>query len=101
MDTNLGVIAPIAGLPMYDWPDVRCETHHLWACLHVSLLRRGIATTPAGLDRQRDLHALWMQEGLTAGSLRSMLRIMRLSSPPGRVAAGARPGKTDHPPVNR
>lgn len=63
MDAKVGRAAPIAGLPMYDWPEVLLETDRFWACLRNSFSSRGIAT-PALLDREIDLHGLWKKESL-------------------------------------
>jgi ABC-type phosphate/phosphonate transport system substrate-binding protein len=49
----------IAGLPMYDLPEIRTETDTLWQAIAAALSRRGLAGAPAQLTRDRDEMALW------------------------------------------
>jgi ABC-type phosphate/phosphonate transport system substrate-binding protein len=57
---------PIAGLPMYDWQEVREATDALWAGLRAAFDARGFAP-PAMLSRDRDLFDLWRDPGLLVG----------------------------------
>ncbi|WP_417768253.1 phosphate/phosphite/phosphonate ABC transporter substrate-binding protein, partial [Stappia sp.] len=57
---------PIAGLPMYDWPEVREATDALWAQLRAALEARGFAP-PAALSRHLGLFDLWQDPGLLLG----------------------------------
>ena len=57
---------PIAGLPMYDWPEVREATDALWTGLRAAFDARGFAP-PAMLSRDRDLFDLWRDPGLLVG----------------------------------
>jgi ABC-type phosphate/phosphonate transport system substrate-binding protein len=50
--------APVASLPMYDWPEVRAAHDQLWAAIVDRLSVTGIAA-PAGLDRSRDFEEVW------------------------------------------
>jgi len=53
----------VAGLPMYDWPEVRDETDALWAEIHTALQKRGIAS-PDTLDREEATETAWLSPRL-------------------------------------
>jgi ABC-type phosphate/phosphonate transport system substrate-binding protein len=55
--------APIAGLPMYDFPEIAAANDALWSRVAAGLRRRGVEV-PAALARGRDLAALWRDPGL-------------------------------------
>ena len=50
--------APVASLPMYDWPEVRWATDALWSAVAERLRDAGIPA-PDALDRSRDVEAVW------------------------------------------
>lgn len=55
--------APVASLPMYDWPEVRAATDALWARMRSAMRARGL---PAPQDLSRDaLH--WENPDLALG----------------------------------
>lgn len=56
----------LAGLPMYDWPEVSAATDEFRTMLRDCLLRGGI-DAPARLTRQVDLAALWHSRELVPG----------------------------------
>ena len=53
----------IAQLPMYDWPEVRGATDALWAMIHNTLQKRGIAS-PDTLDRDQSTETTWLSPSL-------------------------------------
>ncbi|MGN6548848.1 MAG: phosphate/phosphite/phosphonate ABC transporter substrate-binding protein [Pararhizobium sp.] len=54
---------PLAGLPMYDWPEIRAATDRLWQALREEFLQAGFAA-PAELERSLDRMALWRHPDL-------------------------------------
>lgn len=56
----------LAGLPMYDWPEISAATDAFWNVLADSLRRRGI-DAPKALARQDDLAAMWYSPDLVFG----------------------------------
>ena len=54
---------PIAGLPMYDWPEIYAETDRLWRAIGQKLGDAGIAA-PTSLERDITPEALWRSETL-------------------------------------
>ena len=50
---------PIASLPMYDWPEVRQATDHLWLGIARHLAANGFRSLPESLERSGDPHAHW------------------------------------------
>jgi ABC-type phosphate/phosphonate transport system substrate-binding protein len=57
---------PVAGLPMYDWPELRWATDALWQAIATRLRDAGIPA-PAALDRGRTAAALWADPALVLG----------------------------------
>jgi len=57
------VIRPVAGLPMYDWPEIRIATDRLWAAIRDGIRAAGI-DAPDDLSRDRTPMALWTDPGL-------------------------------------
>lgn len=55
--------APVAALPMYDWPEVQWANDVLWSATADALRRQGIAA-PLRLARDRPLADVWLDEGL-------------------------------------
>jgi ABC-type phosphate/phosphonate transport system substrate-binding protein len=55
--------APVASLPMYDWPEVAWANDALWQAISDRLRRAGVAA-PAALERARPLHDVWRDPGL-------------------------------------
>lgn len=55
--------APVASLPMYDWPEVRWANDVLWSAIAAGLRRRGI-DAPEPLERGRPMPEVWLDEGL-------------------------------------
>jgi ABC-type phosphate/phosphonate transport system substrate-binding protein len=58
--------APIAILPMYDFPCIAAANDALWASLAARLAEAGVRA-PIGLTRGGDLAALWRHPGLVFG----------------------------------
>jgi ABC-type phosphate/phosphonate transport system substrate-binding protein len=56
--------APVAALPMYDFPEVAAANDALWRAIAERLRARGVEA-PAGLTRGGELTALWRDPGLT------------------------------------
>ncbi|WP_306029320.1 phosphate/phosphite/phosphonate ABC transporter substrate-binding protein [Stappia sp. MMSF_3263] len=89
--------SPIAGLPMYDWPEVREATDALWARLRAALEARGFAA-PAELARERDLFDLWRDPGLLVGQTCGLPLVRHLADTvcvlgaPDHGVAGCPPG---------
>ncbi len=55
--------APVAALPMYDFPEIFAANDALWRRIAAALRARGFAA-PAELTRERDLTDLWRDPGL-------------------------------------
>ena len=70
--------APVVALPMYDWPEVRCETDRFYSLLRESLADRGF-TPPGQLDRPTDLMALWTSPDLLLAQTCGLPLVTRLS----------------------
>ncbi|MDO9418408.1 phosphate/phosphite/phosphonate ABC transporter substrate-binding protein [Pararhizobium sp.] len=47
-----------AGLPMYDWPEIRSATDHFWGAIRVALLKHGI-DAPDVIDHSKNRESLW------------------------------------------
>lgn len=56
----------LAGLPMYDWPEISTAMDEFWTLLRGCLLGRGI-DAPEALTRQDDLVAMWHSPDLVFG----------------------------------
>ncbi|MGA1833053.1 phosphate/phosphite/phosphonate ABC transporter substrate-binding protein [Rhizobium wenxiniae] len=56
----------LAGLSMYDWPEISAATDEFWTMLRGCLLRRGI-DAPEALTRQDDLAGMWHSPDLVFG----------------------------------
>ena len=56
----------VAGLPMYDWPEVRAEVDALWSAIALRLVDAGI-DAPAALTRFDRFEDLWTEPGLLIG----------------------------------
>lgn len=69
--------APVAVLPMYDWPDLVAETDRLWACLRDALRAEGVAA-PQRLTREADHTARWLDPGLVLGQTCGLPYVERL-----------------------
>jgi ABC-type phosphate/phosphonate transport system substrate-binding protein len=59
----LASAAPVASLPMYDWPEVAWANDALWQAIAERLRAYGIAA-PAALDRSGSYDATWRDSGL-------------------------------------
>lgn len=59
-------MSPIAGLPMYDFPEVRLLTDGLWQAIAARLKAAGV-TAPDTLIRPADLMAFWRSPDLLLG----------------------------------
>jgi ABC-type phosphate/phosphonate transport system substrate-binding protein len=57
----------IAGLPMYDFPEIRDATNAFWTLLASELRNRGLADVPTGLERPQDLPSFWADPALLFG----------------------------------
>ncbi len=55
--------APVASLPMYDWPEVAWANDTLWSALAERLVNSGVSA-PAALDRERHPNSVWRDRGL-------------------------------------
>ena len=60
------MIRPVAGLPMYDWPEIRIATDRLWAAIRDGIRASGV-DAPEELSRDRTPMALWTDPGLVLG----------------------------------
>lgn len=58
-DEDRSSTGAVAGLPMYDWPEVRESTDALWCSLRDSLRTAGIPA-PENLSRDPDVAGLWL-----------------------------------------
>jgi len=58
--------APVAALPMYDFPEIAAANDALWRRISAGLRSRGVEA-PAALARGRDLTDLWRDPGLVFG----------------------------------
>jgi ABC-type phosphate/phosphonate transport system substrate-binding protein len=76
--------APVASLPMYDWPEVEWANDALWQAIAARLGPSGIAAPPT-LDRSRSSDAIWRDPGLVLSQtcgypfstrLRGMVRLV-------------------------
>jgi len=56
-----------AGLPMYDFPEIRDATDAFWLSLSKNLRARGVANVPAHLTRPHDLPQFWSDPNLLFG----------------------------------
>lgn len=59
---------PVAGLPMYDWPEVADHVDTLWLTIRRELARRGIAA-PARLKRPEHIEKLWRDPAMIVGQV--------------------------------
>ena len=57
----------IAGLPMYDFLEIRSATDQFWSALHQALSMRGLNDVPLALTRPHDLPAFWRDRSLLIG----------------------------------
>ncbi len=55
--------APVASLPMYDWPEVEWANDALWQAIAGRLAASGIVAPPT-LDRSRSSDTVWRDSGL-------------------------------------
>lgn len=55
--------APIASLPMYDWPEVHAAVNRLWAGVAARCRDAGLAA-PDRLTRRADYQSVWAEPGL-------------------------------------
>ena len=76
--------APVASLPMYDWPEVAWANDALWQAIAARLAATGIAAPPS-LDRSRAYDSFWRDPGLVLSQtcgypfstrLRGMVRLI-------------------------
>ena len=58
--------APIAALPMYEFPEIAAANDALWSGIALRLRARGVPA-PAGLARGADVARLWRDPGLVFG----------------------------------
>lgn len=58
----------VAGLPMYDWPEVAAATDELWMAISQNLSCQGV-NAPASLWRPENLEELWGYSGLLVGQM--------------------------------
>ena len=61
------MMALIAGLPMYDFPEIREATEAFWSLLAEALRRRGIRNVSSRLERPDNLPAFWSNPDLLFG----------------------------------
>lgn len=69
----------IASLPMYDRPELRCETDALWSAIRDAIRARGV-DAPEALDRQRDTNNVWTDPTLVFSQTCGMPWRLRLSA---------------------
>ena len=56
-----------AGLPMYDFPEIRAETDAFWHLVRDAFERHGVADLPRSLTRPEDLAKFWSDPDLLIG----------------------------------
>lgn len=61
----------VAGLPMYDWPEVHSELDHLWRTIAAAGREHGLPL-PARLTRTESLVALWGDPSMILGQVCSL-----------------------------
>lgn len=61
----------VAGLPMYDWPEVRAEVDHLWATIAAAGVEHGVVL-PDRLTRTELLVDLWGDPSMILGQVCSL-----------------------------
>ncbi|MAB00579.1 MAG: phosphate ABC transporter substrate-binding protein [Stappia sp.] len=89
--------APVAGLPMYDWPELRDLNDRWWSVLRDALREEGFAA-PAALARALSLEDLWLHPGLLVGQtcglpyVRHLQGRVDLLGAPAYRLSGCRPG---------
>jgi ABC-type phosphate/phosphonate transport system substrate-binding protein len=62
-DVAVAQVAPVAALPMYDFPHLQPANDALWAAIRLRLHQEGV-DAPGVLTRNHDLNALWRDPGL-------------------------------------
>lgn len=77
----------VACLPMYDWPEITAATDRYWERLRESIADHGLMA-PAGLERVRDRHEVWLDPGLVLGQTCGLPYVSELE---GRVSLVGRP----------
>jgi ABC-type phosphate/phosphonate transport system substrate-binding protein len=82
----VSVRAPIAALPMYDFPWTAWANDALWAAIAVRLHEAGVAA-PKKLTRRPDLDAQWRSPGLVFGQTCGYPYVRRLNRAVALVAA--------------
>jgi ABC-type phosphate/phosphonate transport system substrate-binding protein len=80
--------APIASLPMYDWPELQAANDALWSGIAGRLGDFGVAHAPAQLTRTGDLDGLWTSPALLLAQTCGYPLVTRLG---GRVQLVATP----------
>ena len=70
-DTTTTRGGPIAGLPMYDWPEVADHVDTLWLEIRRELMRRGIEA-PVRLSRPDNLEKIWRDPEMLVGQVCSL-----------------------------
>jgi ABC-type phosphate/phosphonate transport system substrate-binding protein len=80
--------APIASLPMYDWPELQAANDVLWSAIAGRLRDFGLEPVPAQLARAGDLDGLWTSPALLLAQTCGYPLVTRLS---GRVQLVATP----------
>jgi ABC-type phosphate/phosphonate transport system substrate-binding protein len=81
-------IAPIASLPMYDWPELQGANDALWSAIGRRLAARGLGSVPARLTRGAPLEEVWTSPTLLLSQTCGYPLITRLA---GRVRLVATP----------
>ena len=61
----------IAGLPMYDWPEVAADLDELWSRIAVEAERRGVSV-PDAMTRTEHLVTLWRDPSMIVGQVCSL-----------------------------
>lgn len=57
----------LAGLPMYDFAELRTATDTFWQAIHKALVERGVQSVPHVLTRPDDLPRFWSDPSLLLG----------------------------------
>ena len=90
-------VAPVAGLPMYDWPELHKLNDAWWALLREALGEAGFVA-PTALVRDFSLEELWLHPGLLVGQtcglpyVRHLRGRVDLLGAPAYRLPGCRPG---------
>lgn len=91
---------PVAGLPMYDWPEVAAQVDELWSSIRRELAARGV-DAPTELERPEHLEKLWRDPAMLVGQVCALNPVrdgLGEVEPLGTIAYEPPPGLPDPEP---